>query len=76
MVAGGGRYPPPSRHRKGRIMRKHTWIVRRHVAGGDVDTVHATLGEARRAEREAIMAARTYYGIAYSITLFRERGRS
>lgn len=57
-------------------MRRHVWIVRRHVAGGDVDTVHATLGEARNAEREARMAARTYYGIAYRITLFREGGRS
>lgn len=57
-------------------MRKRVWIVRRHVAGGDVDTVHATLGEARNAEREARMAARTYYGIAYRITLFREGGRS
>jgi hypothetical protein len=51
------------------------WIVRRHAAGGDIDTLHATYGEARRAEREAIEAARTHYGLAYRITLFRTGGR-
>ena len=53
-------------------MKKHVWIVRRHAAGGDIDTAHATRGEARRAEREAIMAARTYYGLAHSISLFKK----
>ena len=50
------------------------WIVRRHIAGGDIDTLHATYAEARRVEREAITAARTYYGLAYRITLFRAGG--
>ncbi len=56
-------------------MRVGFWIVRRHAAGGDIDTLHATRAEARRAEREAIEAARTHYGLAYRITLFREGGR-
>ena len=49
------------------------WIVRRHTAGGDIDTLHATYAEARRVEREAIMAARngSRHGLAYRITLFR-----
>jgi hypothetical protein len=47
------------------------WIVRRHKAGGDHDTVHATYEEAKRVEREAIMAARNGHGLAYRITLFR-----
>jgi hypothetical protein len=55
-------------------MARVKWIVRRHVAGGDVDTIHATHAEARRVEREAIMAARTYYGLAHRITLFRAAG--
>lgn len=46
------------------------WIVRRHIAGGDIDTVHATYAEAKRAERDAIRAAATAYGLAYRITLF------
>ncbi len=55
-------------------MRVGFWIVRRHAAGGDIDTLHATRAEARRAEREAIEAARTHYGLAYRITLFRTGG--
>jgi hypothetical protein len=52
------------------------WIVRRHMPGGDIDTVHATYAEARRVEREAITAARTAYGVAYRIVLFRAGGAS
>jgi len=47
------------------------WIVRRHMPGGDHDTVHATYEEAKRVEHEAIMAARKGHGLAYCITLFR-----
>lgn len=56
-------------------MRLRLWLVRRHAPGGDIDTIHATYAEARRAEREAIMAARTYYGLAYHITLSKTGGR-
>jgi hypothetical protein len=47
------------------------WIVRRHKPCGDHDTLHATHEEAKRVEREAIMAARNGHGLAYRITLFR-----
>ena len=55
-------------------MRVALWIVRRHAAGGDIDTLHPTYAEAKRAEREAIQAARTHYGLAYRITLFKNGG--
>jgi hypothetical protein len=51
------------------------WIVRRHVAGGDIDTLHKTYEEARRVEREAIEAARTHYGLTHRITLYKKGGR-
>lgn len=47
------------------------WVVRRHTPQGDIDTLHATYAEAKRAEREAIRAAATAYGLAYRITLLR-----
>jgi len=47
------------------------WIVRRHMPGGDYDTLHASYEEAKRVEHQAIMAARKGHGLAYRITLFR-----